>query len=551
MEKTKEQNAFWKKLNPVSNLYGKAFQIPLNKSVVDELNKFLRFQRIDKNISNNDFRNIINLTKKQDLKNNLTIFAQEVLPSNLKDKTKILTLIKLLSLFSAYKPRTNSQIELILKTHSPLRKLIEIYVEKNLPDWKEDIDLVTKNTNEFYSNKQQLVDVNLDAQHNYFWNASIKIGQIIESKINKIVQIPFNIVEELIKFQILFEESLLYLDKKSKTSLQSYVQYEHISKLTAQHYEELKSKLQDTPNIVQKDFLVHINETSKYIRLSDMPPITVSQVITLIFSYIILIGWAVVILLPLIQMITMSFDGSRYNVLAESPSASVSPWYIHYQNLFTTTKFLDWLSNSLIVAVATMVFTVLFTILLAYAFSRFRFPGRRSSIMSIMILQMVPSVAALTAFLILFYIFNVDLKIFLIIIYTGGGLTGNTFILKGYMDSIPVDLDEAAKIDGASTIKVFVSIIVPLAKPMIAIIGLWSFIGPFGDIILPQLLVKGDLQSIGQYTMAAGLRTLVIGTNKFQYEFLAGSIITAIPLTILFILTQKFLVSGLTKGAVK
>lgn len=116
--------------------------------------------------------------------------------------------------------------------------------------------------------------------------------------------------------------------------------------------------------------------------------------------------------------------------------------------------------------------TVFFTFLLGYAFSRFRFPGRRSSIITVMLLQTIPSVAALTAFLVLFNLTNLPVLLYLIIIYTGGGLTGNTFILKGYLDSIPVDLDEAAKIDGSSTLRVFGSIIIPLAKPMLAIIAL-------------------------------------------------------------------------------
>ena len=136
----------------------------------------------------------------------------------------------------------------------------------------------------------------------------------------------------------------------------------------------------------------------------------------------------------------------------------------------------------------------------------------------------------------------------LILIYAGGGIASNTFILKGYIDSISTELDDAAKIDGCSNIQIYRLIIMPIARPMLAIIFLWSFIGPFMDYLLPKVL----LTSPKTYTLAAGLFTLI---NDFrtinQPAFAAGGLLTAIPIVILFIALRKQLISGLSKGSVK
>lgn len=136
----------------------------------------------------------------------------------------------------------------------------------------------------------------------------------------------------------------------------------------------------------------------------------------------------------------------------------------------------------------------------------------------------------------------------LILIYAGGGIASNTFILKGYIDSISTELDDAAKIDGCSNIQIYRLIIMPIIRPMLAIIGLWSFIGPFMDYLMAKVL----LTSPKSYTLAAGLFTMI---NDFrtinQPAFAAGGLLTAIPIVILFIALRKQLVSGLASGSVK
>jgi arabinogalactan oligomer/maltooligosaccharide transport system permease protein len=139
-------------------------------------------------------------------------------------------------------------------------------------------------------------------------------------------------------------------------------------------------------------------------------------------------------------------------------------------------------------------------------------------------------------------------QLMLILIYSGGGIAGNTFILKGYIDSISTELDDAARIDGCSSMQVYRLIIMPIAKPMLAIIALWSFIGPFMDYLLPRVLLTNPKS----FTLAAGLFTLISDFRTLnQPAFAAGGLLTAVPIVILFIVLQKQLVSGLSQGSVK
>ncbi|MDK2819334.1 MAG: ABC transporter permease subunit, partial [Mycoplasmataceae bacterium] len=127
---------------------------------------------------------------------------------------------------------------------------------------------------------------------------------------------------------------------------------------------------------------------------------------------------------------------------------------------------------------------------------------------------------------------------------------GNTFVLKGYLDSISTEIDDSAKLDGCGNVKTYIRIIMPLARPMLAIIALWSFIGPFGDVILPKILIS-DPQ---QYTLPVGLYSLLQPNSNrevFQPLYAAGALITSLPITGAFMYSQKHLVSGLASGGVK
>lgn len=285
--------------------------------------------------------------------------------------------------------------------------------------------------------------------------------------------------------------------------------------------------------------------------LSDKPPLTTFGKINLGLIYIVLISWSIAILWPLYQMVLSAFNGQqgKYLILNNKFSFSLK----HFKYLFQNTLYLTWVKNTLFISIATAGITLLIVSLTGYAYSRYRFKGRKASLMAIMLIQTIPAFAGITAFFTMHSIVSSIIPAFsrqlmLILIYAGGGIASNTFILKGYIDSISTELDDAAKIDGCSNIQIYRLIIMPIARPMLAIIFLWSFIGPFMDYLLPKVL----LTSPQSYTLAAGLFTLI---NDFrtinQPAFAAGGLLTAIPIVILFIALRKQLISGLSKGSVK
>jgi len=289
----------------------------------------------------------------------------------------------------------------------------------------------------------------------------------------------------------------------------------------------------------------------KELYLSDRQPLNLGGVIMLVLSYAILIFWAFAILWPLSQMVISAFNGKQYDYLISNSVFEFST--IHFDYLFKETLYLTWVKNTILIAVTTAVLTILIVSFTGYAYSRFRFKGRKPSLMAIMLIQTIPSFAGITAYFTMYSILNSITPVFtrqlmLIMIYVGGGIASNTFILKGYIDSISTELDDAAKIDGCLNMQVYRLIIMPIVRPMLAIIALWSFIGPFMDYLLPSVL----LTSPESYTLAAGLFTLINNRETLnQPAFAAGGLLTAIPIVILFAALRKQLVSGLAKGSVK
>lgn len=289
----------------------------------------------------------------------------------------------------------------------------------------------------------------------------------------------------------------------------------------------------------------------KELYLSDRQPLNLGGWIMLIMSYAILIFWAFAILWPLSQMVISAFNGKQFDYLISNSVFEFSTK--HFDYLFKETLYLTWVKNTILIAITTAVLTILIVSFTGYAYSRFRFKGRKPSLMAIMLIQTIPSFAGITAYFTMYSILNSVSPVFtrqlmLIMIYVGGGIASNTFILKGYIDSISTELDDAAKIDGCSNMQVYRLIIMPIVRPMLAIIALWSFIGPFMDYLLPSVL----LTSPESYTLAAGLFTLINNRETLnQPAFAAGGLLTAIPIVILFAALQKQLVSGLAKGSVK
>ena len=242
--------------------------------------------------------------------------------------------------------------------------------------------------------------------------------------------------------------------------------------------------------------------------LSDKQPLSISGKILLTITYIILISWVVAIIWPLFQMVLSAFNGKQEQYLMLNDQFVFS--LKHFEYLFNNTLFLKWAENTILIALATAILTLIIVSFTGYAYSRYRFKGKKASLMAMMLIQAIPTFAGITAYFTMYSVISsinpaFTRQMMLVLIYAGGGIANNTFILKGYIDSISTELDDAAKIDGCSNLQVYRLIIMPIARPMLALIALWSFIGPFMDYLLPKVL----LTSPESYTLAAGLFTLI------------------------------------------
>ena len=206
------------------------------------------------------------------------------------------------------------------------------------------------------------------------------------------------------------------------------------------------------------------------------------------------------------------------------------------------------------IGVTTAVLTVAMAALASFAFSRLRFKGRRPGLLSLLLIQMFPNLLAVVALFLfmtrikgLFPAIGLGSSWGLIFIYLGGALGVNTYLIKGFFDTIPCTLDEAAKIDGCTHFQIFYKIILPLATPVLAVIGLLSFITTQAEFLVASVMLGEDNK-----TLAVGLSGYVrAGFDNRWGPFAAGSLIGAIPVVLLFLFLQRFIVSGLTSGAVK
>lgn len=215
----------------------------------------------------------------------------------------------------------------------------------------------------------------------------------------------------------------------------------------------------------------------------------------------------------------------------------------------------SWYLNTLIISGATALFSVFFGALAAYAFARFRFRGRRMGMMSLLLIQMFPTFLAVVA--IYYIVLNIgevfpalglDTRTSVILVYLGGALGVNTWLMKGFLDSIPDSLDESARVDGATPGQVFWGIILPLAAPVLAVVGLLSYIATINEFIIASRL----LQATDKFTLPVGLYGFISDKYAQQWgPFCAGVVLAAIPVVVIFFFLQRFITEGLTRGAVK
>ncbi|ALC91894.1 sugar ABC transporter permease [Bacillus sp. FJAT-18017] len=273
------------------------------------------------------------------------------------------------------------------------------------------------------------------------------------------------------------------------------------------------------------------------------------KIIRLSLTYLVVAIMFAIILYPLAWIVGSSFNPGQS--LSGSSIIPKNATTAHYRELFdlSQSNYLYWYWNSLKVSVMTMVLTVVLVSFTAYSFSRYRFVGRKNSLMTFLVLQMIPNFAALIAIFILAQLTGLlDTHLGLVLVYAGGQIPMNTWLMKGYLDTIPKELDESAKIDGAGHMRIFAQIVMPLATPIIAVVALFAFIAPFGDFIIASILLRTETK----YTLAVGLYDMV--AKQFGAEFTtfaAGAVLIAVPIAILFLSFQRFFVSGLTAGGTK
>lgn len=227
----------------------------------------------------------------------------------------------------------------------------------------------------------------------------------------------------------------------------------------------------------------------------------------------------------------------------------------NYHQLFfepdSTANFPAWFKNSMIIGAFSCLVSSIFVIMTAYAFSFIEFKGRKKLMSLSLILGMFPGVLSMIAmYFILKMLGLTDSVVGLIILYSGASGLGY-LILKGFFDTIPVSLHEAAKLEGASEATIFAKIVMPLSKPMIVYTVINSFLNPWMDFVMVRLMIKS--KDASDWTMALGLFNLLQRAlvNQYFTYFCCGGLMIAVPISILFIITQKFYVEGVTGGAVK
>lgn len=229
----------------------------------------------------------------------------------------------------------------------------------------------------------------------------------------------------------------------------------------------------------------------------------------------------------------------------------------NYQALFNDPQipYFRWLWNSVKISTITTVLSLAITTLAAYAFSRLRFTGRVTMLKGILLIQVFPGLLAMIAiFTLVTQVgsiverFGLDTHAGLIMVYLGGAMGVNIWLMKGFFDSIPRAIDESAMVDGATHWQTFTQLLLPLMRPILVVVGILSFIGTYGDFILARILLK----STDQYPLMVGL--FILTSSEFSQQwglFAAGALIGALPIMIIYLLLQDQIVGGLTQGAVK
>jgi len=275
------------------------------------------------------------------------------------------------------------------------------------------------------------------------------------------------------------------------------------------------------------------------------------------------VGWRLLVALllilfsifPVLWMISASLNPT--GSLATQKLIPDNPGFENYRTLLTSGQFPFWVwfGNSLKVSIITSLLSLAITTVAAYAFSRFRFRGRQTMLKAILLIQVFPSLLALVAtFLMISQMGDVipfldlDTHTSLILVYLGGAMGINIWLMKGYLDTIPRDIDESAMVEGASDWQIFTRLILPLLRPILIVVAIINYIGTYGEFVLARVLLRSN----ETYTLMVGLQ--IFAGAQFTQRwgvFAAGALLGALPIMIIYLALQDQIVGGLTQGAVK
>ncbi len=268
-------------------------------------------------------------------------------------------------------------------------------------------------------------------------------------------------------------------------------------------------------------------------------------VVGVVLSYLVLAAVSVVVLLPAWWVLVASFS---VGTSAYSSGLWPAPVTIaNYQTLLAS-DFPHWVLNSLVVAIGTGLLSVTITALAAYAFARMQFWGRRLGLLVVFIIQVFPASMYLVSIYSLLIKVGLDGTLIGLILVYSGAQAFNIWLLTAYVQSVPREIDEAARADGASRWRTFWRITVPMAMPMLVTLFIWSVLNTYNEFMVASLVLQGSPSS---YTVAVGLRNLINNQYATNWtEFSAGAVLATFPLMAVFLILQSQLVSGLSRGAV-
>jgi arabinogalactan oligomer / maltooligosaccharide transport system permease protein len=291
--------------------------------------------------------------------------------------------------------------------------------------------------------------------------------------------------------------------------------------------------------------------------------------ISITFKVAVAVVTAIYALIPVAFVVTAALN--PLNTISAASLIPTRVTFAHFETIFSSPIYpwAKWIINSVTVAGISAVVVTVLCAMAAYAFSRFRFRGRRLGLISLVIIQLFPNMLAMVALFLLLQAVGqampttiavagfgeIDLPRLglnslggLILIYTGGALGFNTWLMKSYFDTVPYDLDESALVDGATHTQFFRMVVLPLVRPILAVIGILTFIGTYSDFLIARVM----LSSPENYTVAVGMSLFISGQFTQRWGvFAAAAIISALPIVIMFLVLQRQLIGGLAQGGVQ